>query len=528
MPDSAPSDTDLLDDWLRHHRESAFHALVRRYQALVHAVAIRRCGDDSIAAEATQLTFISLAQKAQSLRSRSTLVGWLHLTSVFHTRNLVRRHQRETRRRQLLRTHMDTHLPAPVSETWSQMQPVIDEALAALSSQDRETLLLRFYRALTVKEIASVQGIATDAAQKRLDRATERIRLQLTRRGCTIGGSLATVLLAGFSSGAQAALPSSAAIASMAIAAASATTSLTTLGIITMTKKATITAAAALLLVGVSAVAIVNRDASARQIGITDSASSPSSNATPGGSSVTDSGRAVRPKPRDLSENPELVSKYGESRTNLCKHVTADFISVMEDGTTICEMMISTLSKQPERQVSALQGALKSLGNDLKLTDNQKEKAGALYIDFLKRELEKSKTSLEDLKKDPTPMMKKLLADDAFSREKISVDEYKQVQSTVEMELDGMKNTLGLIKVSEVELMKDATFSRGLQALLDPVQTKIYQVANEQKKLEEQTRTEDGVEVIDTINLEEFGNGMTEAKQMFTGLKQKAEAGASP
>ncbi len=76
MEKPAPSDPVLLADWLGQEREPAFHALVARYAGLVHATAKRTCGDDSMAAEATQLTFIALAQKrnrqAQGIRWEET------------------------------------------------------------------------------------------------------------------------------------------------------------------------------------------------------------------------------------------------------------------------------------------------------------------------------------------------------------------------------------------------------------------------------------------------------------------------
>ena len=75
MQSSAPSDSELLADWLGHQRESAFHALVSRYVGLVHMAAKRTCGDETLSAEASQLTFILLARKAKSLTSRSSLAG---------------------------------------------------------------------------------------------------------------------------------------------------------------------------------------------------------------------------------------------------------------------------------------------------------------------------------------------------------------------------------------------------------------------------------------------------------------------
>lgn len=237
MQNAVPTDAELLTDWLRDRREASFHQLVTRYAGLVHAAARRTSNDDTLAAEASQLVFIVLARKAKSLTSRGSLAGWLHLTAVMQTKNLLRRARRENRKRALLQTAMETESHAYSHDPWKEMQPVLDEALAALSEKDREALLLRFYRSLTIKDIATTLDIATDAAQKRVDRATERLRGKLTQRGCQAGGSLAAIMLAGFTTDAQAAgLPLSA-LTNKAIAASStSTTTLATLITITAMK----------------------------------------------------------------------------------------------------------------------------------------------------------------------------------------------------------------------------------------------------------------------------------------------------
>jgi RNA polymerase sigma factor (sigma-70 family) len=250
MRNHSPSDPDLLDEWLRHQREPAFHALVSRYAGLVHATARRTCGDESMAAEVSQLTFITLARKARSLVSCVSLGGWLHRTAMMHAKNLIRQTHREKRKCQQLAMETPSH---PHHDTWREMQPVLDDALAALSDKDREALLLRFYRSLTVREVAATLGIATDAAQKRIDRATERLRSKLLRRSVQSGGTLAATLLAGFSADAQAALPVSI-LASKAIAGAGSIGSLTLLfsSIATLMKTSTwITPTIVLLVAGV-------------------------------------------------------------------------------------------------------------------------------------------------------------------------------------------------------------------------------------------------------------------------------------
>lgn len=225
---AAPTDADLLTDWLSGGREEAFHELVARYAGLVRMAAWRTCGDDPLAAEAAQLVFILLVRKAKSLTNRQSLAGWLHLAAVMQAKNLMRQQRRELRKRQQLQAAMEPEPDNVTGDAWREMRPVLDDALASLAAKDREALLLRFYRSLSVRETASVLGIATDAAQKRIDRATVRLRGQLTRRGCQAGGvSLVAVLCAGFAADSQAALPEAAVLSGKALSAGAAGTAST-------------------------------------------------------------------------------------------------------------------------------------------------------------------------------------------------------------------------------------------------------------------------------------------------------------
>ncbi len=219
MDASDRTDTELLADWLTNRRESAFRALVGRYARLVHMAARRICGSEDLAADASQLVFIRLAQKAGSLASHTSLGGWLHVATVMESRNQLRKHQHEIRKRELLRSAMEptTHS----AETWREIQPVLDGALAALSAKDREALLLRFYRSLTVREVAATLGTTTAAAQKRIDRATARLREKLAKRGCPTAGTLAAALATGFAADAHVAVPGLAVTISRALAASS-------------------------------------------------------------------------------------------------------------------------------------------------------------------------------------------------------------------------------------------------------------------------------------------------------------------
>ena len=99
MQKSGPSDTELLAEWLEHRREKAFHSLVSRYAGLVLMTAKRSCGDASMAAEASQLTFLLLARKARSLLSCASLGGWLHRATLMHDPAEIPCRKREPPRR---------------------------------------------------------------------------------------------------------------------------------------------------------------------------------------------------------------------------------------------------------------------------------------------------------------------------------------------------------------------------------------------------------------------------------------------
>ncbi len=230
MQNSALSDPELLALWLGQQHESAFNAIVARYAGLVYATAKRACNSDSMAAEASQLTFITLAQKASSLASCTSLGGWLHTTTLMQTKNLIRKFQRENRKRSLFQAAMENESIPQHNESWQRIQPMLDTALTALTAKDRDALLLRFYRSLSIREIGITLGITTDAAQKRIDRATERLRVKLSHRGYETSSSFSSVMLAGYAAEAKAASLPISLFASKAIATTTlSNTSLSTL-----------------------------------------------------------------------------------------------------------------------------------------------------------------------------------------------------------------------------------------------------------------------------------------------------------
>lgn len=211
------TDPDLLLAWTHQRDEAAFEALVRRHAHLVHRAALRTSGDTGISADASQLVFTLLARKAGRLTHHPSLAGWLHLTAVHTTRDLLKKANREARKIHQFQATVEP--PSLAADSPSQdLQATLDPALSTLSANDRDVLLLRFYRALEVSEVARTLGIRTAAAQKRIDRALERLRRKLTRSGLApFQKQLAPALLTAFTANAQASAPLAPLLARQAI-----------------------------------------------------------------------------------------------------------------------------------------------------------------------------------------------------------------------------------------------------------------------------------------------------------------------
>jgi len=175
-------DGELLRQYLEDRSEAAFTELVRRHLNVVYFAALRRVGGDRhLANDVAQGVFADLAKKAAALKERPILVGWLYTSTRFAAAQAVRTEQRRRTHEQEAQTMQELH-PAPEAN-WEQLRPVIDDAMDELNEQEREVVLLRFFERLPLAEVGARFAISTDAARMRVDRALDKLRGLLARRG---------------------------------------------------------------------------------------------------------------------------------------------------------------------------------------------------------------------------------------------------------------------------------------------------------------------------------------------------------
>lgn len=230
-----PDDRQLLQRFARDRSEAAFGELVTRYLPLVYSAAGRQTGGDVHAAQdVAQTVFADLARKAPVLSENVILAGWLHRATVFAARQVLRGERRRRAREQQAVT-MNTLQRESEGADWQQIRPLLDEALGQLNPADRDALLLRFFEQQSLAQVGTNLGSTEDAARKRVDRALDKLRAILQRRGVTTTAAALGVVI---TTHAVQAVPAglAATLIPASLAAAGTGTTLTLLKIMTATQ----------------------------------------------------------------------------------------------------------------------------------------------------------------------------------------------------------------------------------------------------------------------------------------------------
>lgn len=475
MTDNDSSDDALLKHWLATRSEAAFRTLVGRYAGLVHMAAMRTCGDASLAAEASQNTFIALAEKAGTLASRKSLAGWLHLTAVMQAKNLHRKQLRDTRKIEHFRQQMDPPTPEQAAIDWGRLSPLLDEALSTLPATDRDALLLRFYRSLSIQEVAVTLGIAHAAAQKRVNRATERLRRIFERKGVQTSGSLSAVMAAGFRTDAHAAQALVDTLTSKALAASAAgtTASLTTTTLILLMKKKATLAAAALLMLTAATTAVYLNERNNSAANSTNITTDQESRQAAG--EAADS-RSAASRKRPPLENPELVAKYGANRTALSRKISRELVDTIEE---VIEW--DKKNNKPDDydrgMVQNVELSVRGQGVKLNLTETQIEASKKICVAYKATTDARDMAVIANLRKDPSALMERLLAADAIGRGTGEPAELAATQKRINDTTTGSDNVcilmgeLGIVTADSGPL-SDPAFVSAIRAVLDPDQVK--------------------------------------------------------
>jgi RNA polymerase sigma factor (sigma-70 family) len=187
-------DAQLLARFVGRRDEAAFAELVRRHGPMVLGVCRRLLRDEHGAEDAFQVTFLTLACRARTVRRGQALAAWLHRVA-YHVALRVR--AKELRTAAVEREAASRPRPeSTVEAAWRELGPVLDDELRRLPDDLRGPLVLCGLEGKTHEDAARELGWPIGSLSKRLSRGRELLRERLARRGFVLGTTaLAGVLI---------------------------------------------------------------------------------------------------------------------------------------------------------------------------------------------------------------------------------------------------------------------------------------------------------------------------------------------
>jgi RNA polymerase sigma-70 factor (ECF subfamily) len=179
--------------------EFAWELFLTRYREKLYQSALRIAREDSAARELADTLYADLYGtttrdgkrlcKLSSYTGRGSLEGWLRTVLAQEYVNRYRRQKRLVSLDEENEDGVQFQVPdsEPVASPDSQVESATDEALGALSSEDRLVLAAYFLDGRTLADIARMLGVHESTISRKLDKLAKSLRKQilsgLTRRG---------------------------------------------------------------------------------------------------------------------------------------------------------------------------------------------------------------------------------------------------------------------------------------------------------------------------------------------------------
>jgi RNA polymerase sigma-70 factor (ECF subfamily) len=158
----------------------AFGRLVEQFERTVHAICLRRLGNQSEALELTQEVFLHVMRRINQLREPERFAGWLRQVAVRMAINRATRRNAppsvETVVLEGASETRDDPLDALIARERAQR---LWEALGRLKVLDRETLVAFYIQGQSLIEISERLDAPIGTIKRRLHTARKRLKLEL-------------------------------------------------------------------------------------------------------------------------------------------------------------------------------------------------------------------------------------------------------------------------------------------------------------------------------------------------------------
>lgn len=153
---------------------AAFERLYRRHVGRVYAICLRLSGQQALAEELTQESFVRAWERLSSFDAGTQFAAWLARVAINTTLAELRSGRRRTAREETL--HRDGDVLAFGRPAMAGLGPDLERAIGRLPLSARQVLLLHDVEGFQHEEIANLLGVTAGTSKGYLHRAREQLR----------------------------------------------------------------------------------------------------------------------------------------------------------------------------------------------------------------------------------------------------------------------------------------------------------------------------------------------------------------
>jgi RNA polymerase sigma-70 factor, ECF subfamily len=174
----------------------AFDQLVRRWDRKIQGVIYRLVGNHDEARDLSQEAFLKAYRALGTFKQEARFSSWLYQIAINATRDRLRRRRRRT---DLSLDDVEEKGEASLRDAGPSALDLIESndlsravaaAMAALSEEQREVVILKEYEGLTFPEIAETLDVPLSTVKTRLYRGLGQLRVRLERQGIRGGAAV--------------------------------------------------------------------------------------------------------------------------------------------------------------------------------------------------------------------------------------------------------------------------------------------------------------------------------------------------
>jgi RNA polymerase sigma-70 factor (ECF subfamily) len=179
MEVESSSERELIEACRRGERD-AFRALFEAYKDRVYSIALRFTGEESLAMDIAQDTFLKLFSTMSHFRGDASFSTWVYRLVV----NACLDHRRRGWRLVPIADELIAVLRAPADSLRavldSEMRERVRAAVETLPPEMRMTVVLRYTEGLSYDQIAELMGCSAGTVASRLNRAHKALERRLS------------------------------------------------------------------------------------------------------------------------------------------------------------------------------------------------------------------------------------------------------------------------------------------------------------------------------------------------------------